>query len=271
MPELPEVETTRQGIKPHIENKSVQDIVIRQPKLRWPVTDNLVQILHRKTVLHVSRRGKYLLIGFDIGTLIIHLGMSGRLCVIDESTPPQKHDHVDLIFHDGTCLRYTDPRRFGAILFTHDSPDGHPLIKTIGPEPLSGKFNADYLWEKANGKATAIKNFIMDSHIVAGVGNIYATEALFAAGIKPAKAAGKITYQQCHDLVTAIKAILSYAISQGGTTLKDFTQSNGKPGYFKLALQAYGKSGEPCPRCTKPLRNIILGQRATVYCTQCQK
>lgn len=270
MPELPEVETTLRGIKPHIHHQTIKSTIIRHPRLRWPVPINLAHHLEGQRLNNIHRRGKYLLFHFDTGTMILHLGMSGRLRILLKEVPPQKHDHVDIIFSHNICLRFTDPRRFGAILFTTDDPEQHPLLKHIGPEPLSDSFNGNHLWEMAVGKKTAVKNYIMDSHIVAGVGNIYATEALFTAGVRPGKAAGKVSNHQYQQLATAIKAILRHAIQKGGTTLKDFAQSDGKPGYFSIELQAYGRAGEPCPRCHKPFKSTQIGQRTTVYCSSCQ-
>lgn len=270
MPELPEVETSLRGIKPHINHQIIASIHIRQTHLRWPIPANLAAQLKNQRLNDIQRRGKYLLLSFNNGTLIIHLGMSGKLRVLTSDVPAQKHDHVDLVFKPDICLRYTDPRRFGAILFTTDDPLNHPLLKKMGPEPLSRHFTGDYLWERAKGKKTAVKSYVMDSSVVAGVGNIYATEALFAAGIRPDKQAGKVTQTQFIQLAAAIKTILKQAIKKGGTTLNDFTQSDGKPGYFSIELQAYGHAGDPCPRCHKPLKLSRLGQRATVYCSSCQ-
>ncbi len=270
MPELPEVETTLRGIKPHINQQVVKSLVIRHTHLRWPVPADLAHQLENQRLNDIKRRGKYLLFYFDTGAMILHLGMSGRLRILLKNETPQKHDHIDILFDHGICLRFTDPRRFGAVLFTTDHPEQHPLLKHIGPEPLSTTFHGDYLWEMAAGKKTAVKNFIMDSRIVAGVGNIYATEALFTACIRPGKAAGKVTQAQYQKLAAAIKATLRHAIQKGGTTLKDFAQSDGKPGYFSIELQAYGHAGKPCPRCHKPFKSIRIGQRATVYCVNCQ-
>lgn len=270
MPELPEVETTRRGIEPHLVGRSVTSLDVRQPKLRWPVPDHLSQLLPGRAVQSVERRGKYLLIRFDCGELLVHLGMSGSLRVVDKTKAPGKHDHVDLTLNDGKCLRLTDPRRFGAVLWQAEG-ELHELLAHLGPEPLSDQFDADYLIERAKGRKTAIKTFIMDSKVVVGVGNIYANEALFAAGIHPKRAAGQISRPRMERLVDEIKRVLAAAIMQGGTTLKDFVGSDGKPGYFKQELNVYGRRGEPCVTCERPLKEIRLGQRSTVYCSHCQR
>lgn len=270
MPELPEVETTRRGIEPHLVGRSVTSLDVRQPKLRWPVPDHLSQLLPGRAVQSVERRGKYLLIRFDCGELLVHLGMSGSLRVVDKTKSPGKHDHVDLTLNDGKCLRLTDPRRFGAVLWQAEG-ELHELLAHLGPEPLSDQFDADYLIERAKGRKTAIKTFIMDSKVVVGVGNIYANEALFAAGIHPKRAAGQISRVRMERLVDEIKRVLAAAIMQGGTTLKDFVGSDGKPGYFKQELNVYGRRGEPCVTCERPLKEIRLGQRSTVYCSHCQR
>lgn len=271
MPELPEVETTLNGIKPHILHHKITDVIVRHPRLRWPVPADLMQLLKGQILQEATRRSKYLLLRFKHGTLILHLGMSGRLRILKEELPPQKHDHVDIVFANDTVLRFTDPRRFGAVLWTENNIESHPLIKSIGPEPLSKTFNGDMLWQRARNKSAPVKSFIMDAHTVAGVGNIYATEALFMARIHPKKAAGKVTREQYQALARAIKTVLKNAIKKGGTTLKDFAQSDGKPGYFSIELNVYGHAGKPCPTCKTKLKNIKLGQRSTVYCQQCQK
>lgn len=271
MPELPEVETTLRGIKPHVAGQSIKEIIVRFPTLRWPIPKQLNKLLKNQPLLNLRRRGKYLLFEFTPGTLILHLGMSGRLRVLTEALPPKKHDHVDIVFTNGTYLRFTDPRRFGALLFTKDDPNDHPLLKHLGPEPLTAKFTGNYLYTKAEGRKIPLKSFIMDSKIVTGVGNIYATEALFAAKIKPHKPAGKVSLEQYQALAASIKMILKQAITKGGTTLKDFMKSDGSPGYFSIELQVYGKSGKPCPRCSTTLTASRLGQRSTVYCSACQK
>ena len=269
MPELPEVEVSRMGIAPHVTNQTVTEIIVRNPKLRWPVPEEISQI-EGQVIRRVSRRAKYLMLETDAGYAIVHLGMSGSLRVLPAGIPPEKHDHVDLCLSSGEVLRYNDPRRFGAWLWQADDGE-HPVLAKLGPEPLSEAFTADYLKEKAKGKRTAVKQFIMDNHVVVGVGNIYANESLFAAGIHPKREAGKISGPRLALLVDEIKSVLAFAIKQGGTTLKDFKNADGKPGYFAQELQVYGKGGEPCPRCDKPLSEVKIGQRATVYCSGCQK
>lgn len=270
MPELPEVETTRRGISPHIQDRQVTDVVIRQASLRWPIPDDLPQQLHRRQLKTVERRGKYLLLGFTHGHLLIHLGMSGSLRIVNPEEPPRKHDHVDFVFSGKTCLRFHDPRRFGAILWTQESPDKHKLLTHLGPEPLCQDFDSDYLFSKSRKRSKDIKSFIMDSKIVVGVGNIYANEALFDAGVKPTKAAGKVTKAQYQKLADAIKQVLQRSIEQGGTTLRDFVGGDGKPGYFVQQLSVYGREGLPCVKCSRTLKSIRQAQRATVYCSHCQ-
>lgn len=270
MPELPEVETTLRGIEPHLLRKRITQVIVRHPRLRWPIPANLNDLLAGRTIQTITRRAKYLLFGFKHGTLILHLGMSGRMRILKESTPPEKHDHVDIQTAHCT-LRFTDPRRFGALLWTDNPPDSHPLLAHLGPEPLTNDFSGHDLWERSRRKSIAVKAFIMNSNIVVGVGNIYAAEALFAAGIHPLRPAGKISEQEYETLAKAIKKILQHAIKQGGTTLKDFLKSDGKPGYFRIALKVYGREGEPCVKCGMPLSGMRLGQRATVFCGKCQK
>ncbi|MEX2352685.1 MAG: bifunctional DNA-formamidopyrimidine glycosylase/DNA-(apurinic or apyrimidinic site) lyase [Gammaproteobacteria bacterium] len=271
MPELPEVETTCRGIAPYITGQTIHKITIRNGQLRWPVPDKLDDILHGHTVVTVSRRGKYILPVFGHGTLIMHLGMSGSLRIVMQDTMPEKHDHVDIEFENGTILRFRDPRRFGCILWTTDAPDQHKLLATLGPEPLLKTFNGKYLFEKSRGRVQAVKTFIMDSHIVVGVGNIYANEALFLSGIRPATPAGKISGPRYKKLAMYIKKTLKMAIKQGGTTLRDFAGGDGKPGYFQQSLNVYGRSGQPCRKCKRPIRHQVIGQRATYYCGHCQR
>lgn len=271
MPELPEVETTIQGIKPLILNQCITHVDVRHPRLRWPIPDQIINDLIGQTVHEINRRSKYILLKCDTGTIILHLGMSGSLRILSELIPAGKHDHVDIHFANHCYLRFTDPRRFGALLWTDEDPETHPLIKHIGPEPLANNFNADYLWQRARKRSAPVKSFIMDGRIVAGVGNIYATEALFMAGIHPKKAAGKVSRAAYEKLVAAIQDVLKMAIKKGGTTLKDFRKSDGSAGYFQIELKAYGHSGEPCVRCQTPLKSIRIGQRSTVYCGECQR
>lgn len=270
MPELPEVETTLNGVNPHILKGKIAKIVIRQARLRWPIPNAVKILLPGQIIRNTRRRGKYMLLETAAGTLILHLGMSGSLRILTTETPPQKHDHVDIIFSNQICLRFRDPRRFGAILWTTKDPLTHPLLADLGPEPLEPGFSGKYLSQRAQNKKVPVKSFIMDSKIVVGVGNIYAAEALFAAGIHPEKAAGKVSPAHYDALVKAIKKILKAAIKQGGTTLKDFVNSDGKKGYFSIQLKAYGRGGLPCIECKTPLTEIRQGQRSTVYCSKCQ-
>lgn len=270
MPELPEVETVKCGLIPHLENAIIQNVIIRCPQLRWPIPTSLKANLDQQKIIRLSRRGKYLLIHATSGTLIIHLGMSGSLRIVNQDTPISRHDHVDIILTDNKVLRYNDPRRFGAILWTKDDPLNHPLIKSIGIEPLDVNFSGSYLHSQTLKRHTPIKSFIMDSKVVAGIGNIYAAEALFLAHIHPTQPASQLTPAQCEQLVKSIKKILRLAIAAGGTTLKDFVNSEGKPGYFSQKLYVYGRSKLPCLICETPLQSIQLGQRSTVFCERCQ-
>ncbi len=271
MPELPEVETTCKGILPHLVNKTIASVIIRQPKLRWPIPLKIKKTLPNQKVLSVERRAKYILINFKKGTLILHLGMSGSLRIVKSKQAYDKHDHFDLLLKNGNCLRLHDPRRFGSVLWTQKPALEHKLLCQLGPEPLTDNFTTEYLYTLSRKRKVNIKQFIMNTHIVVGVGNIYASEALFLSGIHPRKTAGSISQARYETLVSSIKQVLSAAIKQGGTTLKDFTQSDGKPGYFKQQLNVYGRKGEPCLICNKPVSHCVLGQRATYYCTQCQK
>lgn len=272
MPELPEVETTRRGIAPHLCGRELAGAVVRQPQLRWPVPVATIQQLAGRRIHDIDRRAKYLLLRTEPGTILIHLGMSGSLRVLDATTPPSAHDHVDLLLAGGQCLRLRDPRRFGCMLWLDASTDEqHPLLSGLGPEPLDPGFEGDYLYRRARGRRRAVKEFLMDGHIVVGVGNIYASEALFEAGIHPRRAAGRISRARYQRLAEAVRRVLQDAIAQGGTTLRDFTGAEGAPGYFRIALAAYGRGGLPCPRCDTPLRAIRQGQRATVYCPRCQR
>lgn len=271
MPELPEVETTRSGIAPHIENNIISNVIVRNRNLRWPISSGLKNKLSHQKVIAVTRRAKYLLIQTEAGTLIMHLGMSGSIRILKSKESVEKHDHFELQFKDGCCLRLRDPRRFGAVLWTKDDPLTHKLLINLGPEPLDNEFNADHLYQKSRNRKITIKQFIMDNKIVVGVGNIYASESLFLSGINPRRQAGKITKQNSEDLTAAIKKILRQAIKQGGTTLKDFTSSTGKPGYFQQQLKVYNRFNEPCLKCNKAIKQITLGQRSTFYCPNCQK
>jgi formamidopyrimidine-DNA glycosylase len=271
MPELPEVETTRRGIAPHIENNTISTVIVRNRNMRWPIPNGLNAKLKNQKIISVTRRAKYLLIKTEIGTLILHLGMSGSLRILATTKAAEKHDHFELQFKNGICLRLRDPRRFGSVLWTKNDPLKHKLLLNLGPEPLVKEFDSELLFQNSRKRKTSIKQFIMDAKIVVGVGNIYASEALFLSGINPKRLAGKITKKHSLDLTRAIKKILTQAIKQGGTTLKDFAASDGKPGYFKQKLKVYDRKNEPCINCKKPIKQIILGQRSTFYCSNCQK
>jgi formamidopyrimidine-DNA glycosylase len=270
MPELPEVETTLRGISPHIKNQTVHQVIIRQPKLRWTIPAELPQLIEQQTLLSLSRRAKYLLLHFETGTLLIHLGMSGSLRVITENTPPAKHDHFEIVFAHNKSIRLTDPRRFGAVLWLGKNPESHPLLSKLGPEPLGTEITANYLYQKSRAKKVSIKQFLMNQSIVTGIGNIYCTEALYTAGISPVRSAGNISLKRYQKLLATIQEILTLAIEQGGTTLHDFVGSDGKPGYFKQKLSAYGRAGLPCSICQQALSEIKQAQRTTVYCSRCQ-
>ncbi|MDB4470669.1 bifunctional DNA-formamidopyrimidine glycosylase/DNA-(apurinic or apyrimidinic site) lyase [Deltaproteobacteria bacterium] len=271
MPELPEVETTRKGIAPLISGAQIAELILRTAKLRWPLDTRLCDSLPGQTIQSVTRRAKYLLLNCDKGTLILHLGMSGSLRVIEAGATEKKHDHVDLIFTNGSCLRFNDPRKFGALLWCDGDPLMHRLLANLGPEPLSEKFTGDSLWTGSRKRKIAVKPFVMDQKTVVGVGNIYASEALFRAGIRPAVTAGKVSRERYCKLVVAIKQVLAEAIEAGGTTISDFRQSDGKPGYFKQQLQVYGRDGEPCSNCGQPISCVRLGQRSTYFCQTCQR
>ena len=269
MPELPEVETTRRGLAPHVLGKTLTHVTQRHKQLRWPIPP-LHDLLAQQSICTLQRRGKYLIFGFHHGDMIMHLGMSGSARIIAQATPAQRHDHIDWVFNNGLCMRYTDPRRFGAILWQPSHSGQHPLLQKLGPEPLSAAFNAHHLKTIAKRRRIAIKPLIMDNHVVVGVGNIYANEALFMAGIHPARPASRISMQRYNALCMAIQKVLRKAIKAGGTTLKDFTKTDGTPGRFHQSLSVYGRSGLPCLRCQLPLKNVFLQQRNTVYCSNCQ-
>lgn len=270
MPELPEVETTRRGIEPHLVGQRVGRVIVRQHRLRWPVPEDLDVRLSGQRIEAVERRAKYLLIKAEAGTLIVHLGMSGSLRLVEGDLAPEKHEHVDILLESGRALRYTDPRRFGALLWSAD-PLSHTLLAALGPEPLSEAFDGDRLYRLSRGRSMAIKPFIMDNAVVVGVGNIYASEALFAAGIDPRRAAGTVSRARYLKLAQEIKRVLALAIERGGTTLRDFVGGDGKPGYFQQELFVYGRGGEFCKVCGSTLREARLGQRSSVYCPRCQR
>ena len=271
MPELPEVETTRRGIAPLVKGRTITDVVVRERRLRWPVPGNLEKTLMDQKIHRVSRRAKYLLFTLDHGTLIIHLGMSGRLWVVGKNQAVIKHDHVDLELDRKEILRFHDPRRFGAILWTTDDPDAHTLLRQLGPEPLGKEFTAAYLYQKTRGRKRRIRDVLLDSHVVAGIGNIYANEALYLAGIDPRRSAGRIGRPRIERLVSAIVEVLNSAIQAGGTTLRDFRGGDGRPGYFQQALAVYGRAGQPCPQCGGSVSREQIGGRSLFFCRHCQK
>jgi len=270
MPELPEVEVCRLGISPHIITQQVSKVIVRNSRLRWPIPDE-VSSLVGLPVLDVDRRAKYLLLRFSTGTLLLHLGMSGTIRVIEHDTPVAKHDHFDLVFQHGKVLRLNDPRRFGAVLWLANDEDELGLLTKLGPEPLSDDFSKGYLFSKAKNRKVPIKTFLMNNHIVVGVGNIYANEALFQAGILPTTKAGDIDEERLNSLTAIIKKVLSTAITQGGTTLKDFTQADGRPGYFAQSLMVYGRAGQECLTCQTKLEEIRQSNRSSVFCPNCQQ
>ncbi len=271
MPELPEVETSRRGIEPYLLNKKIKNIEIRQHKLRWPIPENLPELASGEIIRAVSRRAKYIYLKLDNGNIIIHLGMSGSLRICTDKTAPEKHDHIDIQVSNNKILRLRDPRKFGCVLWTASDINEHKLIKSLGPEPLADDFNAEYIHKKAHKRQCSIKALIMNSHIVVGVGNIYASESLFKAGINPKRKAGNISLVRYEKLVNAIKATLLESIEQGGTTLKDFTSEDGQPGYFAQKLLVYGKTGDDCSVCSQPIKQFTQQQRSTFYCSQCQR
>ncbi len=269
MPELPEVEVTRLGISPHLLGKHLEGAVVRDPRLRLTVNPDLSEKIAGQPLRQLRRRGKYLLLDLDHGSILIHLGMSGHLRVLPQNTAVEKHDHVDLLFRDQLCLRFHDPRRFGVLCWLEEA-DQHPLIANLGIEPLEEDFSGAYLYARSRHRQMPVKGFLMDAHQVVGVGNIYANEALFAAGIDPRRPAGRISRARYGLLAAAVRQVLEAAIVQGGTTLRDFTRPDGRNGYFRLSLAVYGREGQACIRCGKPLQGIRIGGRATTYCSHCQ-
>lgn len=269
MPELPEVETTRRGLSPRLEGRTLERVVVRNPRLRWPVPHDLEARLTGHALRSIDRRGKYLLFDFGAATQIVHLGMSGSLRLAQPDEPAALHDHVEWLFDDGTVLRLRDPRRFGAVLWT-DDPTRHPLLAHLGPEPLTTAFDPAWLYAQCRRRQTAIKQVIMDAEVVVGVGNIYASESLFHAGIRPATAARRLSRPACERLATAIKKVLAAAIAAGGSSLRDYVASDGELGYFQLQTRVYDRAGQPCRVCATPIRRIVQGQRASFYCPTCQ-
>ncbi len=270
MPELPEVETTRQGLSPHISGARITSLIVRDPRLRWPVDKHLPEILTGRRLDTIGRRAKYLIFEFETGALLIHLGMSGHLRLVDPTHPPRRHDHLDFGFDNGLLMRFHDPRRFGSVLFTRQHPLEHPLLRSLGPEPLEDHFTGHDLYSCSKGRRLAVKAFVMDARIVAGVGNIYASEALFLAGIHPARAAGRISLQRYQRLAACIRKVLSAAVRQGGTSLRDFVNGHGEPGYFSQHLNVYAREGKACKFCARTIKQLVIGQRASYYCTHCQ-
>lgn len=271
MPELPEVETTRRGIAPWLERRRIAGCLVRERRLRWPIPDDMETHLAGCLVERVQRRGKYLLLRTVRGTALMHLGMSGSLQVLPAAAAPGRHDHYDLVLESGKCVRFTDPRRFGSLLWTEADPAAHPLLAALGPEPLEPEFSGDYLWRRARGRKVAVKLFIMNAAIVVGVGNIYASEALYRAGIDPRRAAGRVSRAAMARLATSIRAVLGDALHLGGTTLRDFRHGTGKTGGFEPQLRVYGRAGLSCPACETPILHIVQGQRSTYYCPVCQR
>lgn len=272
MPELPEVETTVRAVRPVLEGQKIGSLVVRRRDLRWPVPSSLPSAVEGQVVDRVWRRAKYLLAEMATGTLIVHLGMSGSIRILKSGAlAPGPHDHIDMLMQDGVCLRYTDPRRFGAWLWTDQPVQTHVLLRDLGPEPWEPFLTGAFLRERAGGRSVPVKSFIMDNHVLVGVGNIYATEALFRAGIHPARHAGKIAEARWDALLAAIRDVLESAIRSGGSTLRDFSSGDGRPGYFAQRLQAYGRAGLPCVICGAALRDTRLGGRASAYCPTCQR
>jgi formamidopyrimidine-DNA glycosylase len=270
MPELPEVETTRRGLAPHVVGRTIARIEVREPRLRWPVASDLPSALAATRIEAVERRAKYLLFAPSAGTLVVHLGMSGSLRYLPAPMPPSLHDHIDVHFDGGGTLRFNDPRRFGSFMLTA-TPSKHPLLKDLGPEPLGAEFDAEYLWSASRNRRVAIKQHLMNGRVVVGVGNIYASEALFRAGIHPRRTAGRIARARFEPLVASVRDVLRDAIDEGGTTLRNFVGGDGQPGYFRGSLRVYERDGQPCMACGTKIERRVLGQRATYYCPRCQR
>jgi formamidopyrimidine-DNA glycosylase len=271
VPELPEVETTRRGVAPHARQRRIVALEVYEPRLRWPVPRELPAQLAGRRIERVGRRAKYLLLTLEGGTLLLHLGMSGNLRAVPAATPRLKHDHFDLVLDSGLALRFNDPRRFGSLIYTDADPSRHVLLRDLAPEPFARRFDAGYLWRISRGRRLTLKQFIMNSHLVVGVGNIYASEALFRARLRPQRRAGSLTPAQAAALVRAIRTVLKLAIRAGGTTLRDYLGADGDPGYFRQRLYVYERAGKPCRRCGTRVRALTQGQRSTYYCPGCQK
>ncbi len=271
MPELPEVETVCRGISPHVIGKQITGVILRTPRLRAPLDPLMSGKLMEQTIVQVNRRAKYLLLQTTRGGLLVHLGMTGVLRVVAAQTPAARHDHVDLLFADGSCLRFTDPRRFGQFIYSESDPAQHPLLQHLGPEPLSAEFNGDLLYRRSRNRTQGVKPLLMDQRTVVGVGNIYANEALFRSGISPLRRASRVGRQRYRHLAEQVKAVLTEAISAGGTTISDFRDSDGRPGYFRQQLLVYGRAGSPCPVCGGTISCVRVGGRSTYFCRHCQK
>jgi formamidopyrimidine-DNA glycosylase len=269
MPELPEVETTRRGIAPFVTGRVVERVLLRRRDLRWPIPRAVAAKLPGQRIEAVERRAKYLLLHTQAGSALLHLGMSGSLRLTDPALPPRKHDHYDLVFDSGKALRFNDPRRFGCLLWQKPG-ETHPLLRGLGPEPLGDAFDGDWLWARSRGRSAAVKTFLMDQATVVGVGNIYASEALFAARVHPRRAAGAVSRARYARIAGGIRRVLEYAITRGGTSLRDYLAPDGAPGYFERELVVYGRAGEPCKVCDTPIRAAVIGQRMSYWCPHCQ-
>ena len=271
MPELPEVETTRRGLEPYLAGTRIDALEVREPRLRWPVAPDMAERVAGRRVVAVGRRGKYLVLELDGGALLVHLGMSGSLRLVESGEAPGPHAHWDLRLASGRWLRYTDPRRFGSLHWWSGEPAEHPLLRGLGPEPLGEGFHGEYLYRAARGRRAPVKSLLMDARVVAGIGNIYANEALFLAGIAPGRPAGRISLVRYRRLAGAVRQVLAEAVAAGGTTLRDFTSGDGRPGYFRQRLRVYGRRGAACPACGELVRERRQGQRSTFYCARCQR
>jgi formamidopyrimidine-DNA glycosylase len=271
VPELPEVETTRRGIAPHVVGRRIERLQVHDRRLRWPVDLTMITAVQGRAIRNAGRRAKYLLLETEVGTLILHLGMSGSLRVLPVGTPRVAHDHVDIELDSGQTLRFNDPRRFGSLFFTRDDPSLHPLLRKLAPEPLEEDFDGGYLFRITRRRAVAIKQLVMNSQLVVGVGNIYASEALFRARVRPRRAARSLTRAECGKLARAIKATLTMAVKVGGTTLRDYVGADGNPGYFRQKLYVYERAGLPCRVCGRPVKQFTQGGRSTYWCSNCQK
>jgi formamidopyrimidine-DNA glycosylase len=271
MPELPEVETTRRGVEPHVVGRRIERLLLHERRLRWPVRADLPKILAGQRFVRAGRRAKYLLLELERGTLILHLGMSGSLRVLPATTPRLAHDHLDFELDSGQTLRFNDPRRFGSLHFTVDDPNKHPLLAELAPEPFDAAFDGEYLWRITRKRRVAIKLLLMNAKLVVGVGNIYASEALFRAGIRPRRQARGLKREECNRLAKAVRDVLGMAVKVGGTTLRDYVGADGAPGYFRQKLFAYERAGEPCRVCKTPIKHFVQGQRSTYWCPRCQR